>query len=93
MKKLVERDLECLENLYFGNYFSDKNLNKRIKALAQYIPQMQNILVKHGNNSYYLFNLCEEVNRDTTGYYVWKFTENLKILISKNYNFIVVNKR
>lgn len=65
-EKLLEYELECLENLYYGEYSRDENLNKRIKALAQYIPEVQKIFVTQNSGNYYLLNLCDEVRRDTT---------------------------
>lgn len=65
-EKLLEYDLECLENLYYGNYSKDNNLNKRIKALSLYVPEVQKIFVTQNSSNYYLINLCEEVRRDTT---------------------------
>lgn len=65
-EKIVEHDLECLENLYSGNWSNSKNLNKRIKALSQCILEIQKIFVTQGSGNYYLLSLCEEVKRDTT---------------------------
>lgn len=55
--RLIEYDLEYLEELYSGNKSASLPLEERINTLAAYIPEIQKYFVKKSHNKYYLVDL------------------------------------
>ncbi|MBC7847758.1 MAG: hypothetical protein H7Y10_14860 [Flavobacterium sp.] len=55
--RLMEYDLEYLEELYLGNKSAALGLEERIKTLTAYIPEIQKYFVKKSHNKYYLLDL------------------------------------
>lgn len=55
--RLIEYDLEYLEELYLVNRFNSLSLDERINNLAAYIPEIQKYFVKNSHSSYYLTEL------------------------------------
>lgn len=52
--RLMEYDLEYLEELYLGNKATALGLEERINTLTAYIPEIQKYFVKKSHNKYYL---------------------------------------
>ena len=52
--RLMEYDLEYLEELYSGNKSAALGLEERISTLTAYIPEIQKYFVKKSHNKYYL---------------------------------------
>jgi hypothetical protein len=55
--RLMEYDLEYLEELYSGNKPAALGLEERINTLTAYIPEIQKYFVKKSHNKYYLVDL------------------------------------
>ncbi|MDA6070671.1 hypothetical protein NJT12_13665 [Flavobacterium sp. AC] len=55
--RLIEYDLEYLEELYRGNKFTSLSLDERISNLIKYIPDIQKYFVKNSRSKYYLIDL------------------------------------
>lgn len=55
--RLIEYDLECLEELYTGNTFNTLSLNERIRNLTTCIPEIQKYFVQNSRNRYFLTDL------------------------------------
>lgn len=55
--RLMEYDLEYLEELYLGNKSAALSLEERINTLTAYIPEIQKYFVKKSHNKYYLVDL------------------------------------
>jgi hypothetical protein len=55
--RLMEYDLEYLEELYSGNKPAALGLEERISTLTAYIPEIQKYFVKKSHNKYYLVDL------------------------------------
>lgn len=55
--RLIEFDLEYLEELYTGKKSDCLNIDERITNLIEYIPAIQKYFVKKSRNSYYLIDL------------------------------------
>jgi hypothetical protein len=55
--RLMEYDLEYLEELYLGNKSAALGLEERINTLTAYIPEIQKYFVKKSHNKYYLTDL------------------------------------
>ena len=55
--RLMEYDLEYLQELYSGNKPAALGLEERINTLAAYIPELQKYFVKKSHNKYYLTDL------------------------------------
>lgn len=55
--RLIEYDLEYLEELYLVNTFNSLSLAERINNLTAYIPEIQKYFVKNSHSSYYLTEL------------------------------------
>lgn len=52
--RLMEYDLEYLEELYLGNKSAALGLEERISTLTAYIPELQKYFVKKSHNKYFL---------------------------------------
>ena len=55
--RLIEYDIECLEELYSGNKSALLNLDEKINNLMEYIPAIQKYFVRSSRNKYYLTDL------------------------------------
>lgn len=55
--RLIEYDLEYLEELYLGNSFKSLCLEERINNLTNYIPEIQKYFVKNSPGKYFLTDL------------------------------------
>lgn len=55
--KLIEYDLEYLEELYSGNRSALLTLDERINNLFEYIPDIQKYFVRNSHSKYYLIDL------------------------------------
>jgi hypothetical protein len=55
--RLMEYDLEYLEELYLGSKSAALGLEERINTLTAYIPEIQKYFVKKSPNKYYLVDL------------------------------------
>jgi len=64
--RLIEYDLQCLEELYAGNKSSCNDLNERITNLIQYIPAIQKYFVKTSKGGYYLIDLFEQAKESSS---------------------------
>ncbi|KAF2342268.1 hypothetical protein [Flavobacterium tistrianum] len=58
--RLIEYDLQWLEELYIGNRSDSADLNERINNLIRYIPVIQKYFVKTAKGGYYLIDLFEQ---------------------------------
>lgn len=58
--RLIEYDLQWLEELYIGNRSDSADLNERINDLIRYIPVIQKYFVKTAKGGYYLIDLFEQ---------------------------------
>ena len=55
--RLIEYDLEYLEELYSGNKSASLSLDGKINNLIEYIPAIQKYFVRNSSNKYYLTDL------------------------------------
>ncbi|WP_338648492.1 hypothetical protein V5J73_06875 [Flavobacterium sp. KS-LB2] len=55
--RLIEYDLEYLEELYSGNRSALLTLDERINNLIEYIPDIQKYFVRNSHSKYYLIDL------------------------------------
>lgn len=55
--RLIEYDLEYLEELYSGNKSTLLSLDERINNLIEYIPDIQKYFVRNSHSKYYLIDL------------------------------------
>ena len=91
--RLIEYDLEYLEELYCGNKWDSLNLDERINNLAEYIPAIQKYFVKNSPNKYYLVDLFEkakEATQDDDAIYKSEMYQAVGIAEQGLYNFIEV---
>lgn len=63
--RLIEYDVEYLEELYAGNTFHSLPLAERINRLTGYIPEIQKYFVKNGHRKYYLTDLFAKAKEAT----------------------------
>ena len=63
--RLIEYDLEYLEELYSGNNLNSLGLDERINNLIEYIPEIQKYFVKNSHSKYYLTELFEKAKEAT----------------------------
>lgn len=62
-EKLIEYDLEYLEELFTGNRIYDIDLNKRINKLLIYIPELKQYFVKKNQHEYFVTELFDEAKK------------------------------
>ncbi|MBD3903016.1 hypothetical protein NAL32_08450 [Chryseobacterium sp. Ch-15] len=62
-EKLIEYDLEYLEELFTGNRTFDIDLNKRINKLLIYIPELKQFFVKKNQHEYFVTELFDEAKK------------------------------
>lgn len=94
--RLIEYDLEYLEELYAGSKSASLSLSERITNLIQYIPDIQKYFVKSKKNGYYLADLflqakeaCSNddvIYRDEMYQAVGKAEQGLLNLIENRFN-------
>ena len=65
--RLIEYDLEYLEELYTGNNLNSMGLNDRINNMTDYIPEIQKCFVKISSNRFYLTDLFAKAKEATAG--------------------------
>lgn len=58
--RLIEYNLQCLEELYLGNKSSSTVVDERINKLIKYIPAVQKYFVKTSKGGYYLTDLFKQ---------------------------------
>ncbi|PJJ10695.1 hypothetical protein CLU83_4151 [Flavobacterium sp. 1] len=63
--RLIEYDLEYLEELYSGNKSALLSLDERINNLIEYIPEIQKYFVRNSHNKYYLTDLFAKAKEAT----------------------------
>jgi hypothetical protein len=71
--RLIEYDLEYIEELYLGNKSALQSLDERINNLIEYIPDIQKYFVRNSHSKYYLTDLFTKakeasINDDETIY-------------------------
>jgi hypothetical protein len=62
-EKLIEYDLEYLEELFTGNRTFDIDLNKRINKLLIYIPELKQYFVKKNQHEYFITEIFDETKK------------------------------
>jgi len=55
--RLIEHDMDYLEELYTGSRLASLPLNERISLLARHVPQIQQSFVRKSSTKYYLTEL------------------------------------
>jgi len=65
--RLLDYELQHLEELYCGRADASSSLEERITKLTDYIPAIQKYFVKGKSNAYYLTELFEKVQRTANG--------------------------
>lgn len=55
--RMIEYDLEYLEELYSGKKSASPSLDERINNLIEYIPEIQKYFVRNSHSKYYLTDL------------------------------------
>ena len=63
--RLIEYDLEYLEELYCGNKSDLQSLDDRINNLIAYMPEIQKYFVRNNHNKYYLTDLFVKAKEAT----------------------------
>ena len=94
--RVIEYDLEYLEELYSGNKSAALGLEERINTLTAYIPELQKYFVKKSHNKYYLTDLFakakeaaaeeEEINKNEMQQALEITEQGLYHLIEKRLN-------
>ncbi|AYN00235.1 hypothetical protein [Chryseobacterium sp. 3008163] len=92
-EKLIEYDLEYLEELFTGNRTFNIDLNKRINKLLIYIPELKLHFVKKNQHEYFITEIFEEtknlIEEDDIIYNSEMF-DSLRIISDSLYTFITV---
>lgn len=65
--RLLDYELQHLEELYCGRADASSSLDERITRLTDYVPAIQKYFVKGKSNGYYLTELFEKVKMATSG--------------------------
>lgn len=92
-EKLIEYDLEYLEELFIGNRTFDINLNKRINKLLIYIPELKQYFVKKNQHEYFITEIFEETKKSIEEddlFYNSEMFDSLRIISDSLYTFISV---
>lgn len=63
--RLIEYDIDYLEELYAGYKSDNLSLNERITKLISYIPEIQKYFVRDGHGKYYLTQFFERAKEAT----------------------------
>jgi hypothetical protein len=80
--RLMEYDLEYLEELYSGNTLKSLSLEERINNLIDYIPEIQKYFVKNSPEKYFLMDLftkAKEAAADDVSVYENEMFEAVRI--------------
>ncbi|MBS7233933.1 hypothetical protein KHA90_23245 [Flavobacterium psychroterrae] len=89
--RLIEYDLDYLEELYCGNKSSSLSLDQRITNLIEYIPNLQKYFVRNSHNKYYLIDLfvkAKEATADDEAIYKEEMYEAVGIAQQNLYRLI-----
>lgn len=89
--RLIEYDLEYLEELYLVNTFNSLSLAERINNLTAYIPEIQKYFVKNSHSKYYLTDLfvkAKEAAEDDDAIYKNEMYEAVGIAEQSLYRLI-----
>ena len=89
--RLIEYDLEYLEELYSGNNLNSLGLDERINNLIEYIPEIQKYFVKNSHSKYYLTELfvkAKEATADDDAIYKNEMYEAVGIAEENLYQLI-----
>lgn len=89
--RLIEYDLEYLEELYSGNNLNSLGLDERINNLIEYIPEIQKYFVKNSHSKYYLTELfvkAKEATADDDAIYKNEMYEAVGIAEKNIYGLI-----
>jgi hypothetical protein len=89
--RLMEYDLEYLEELYLGNKSAALDLEERINTLTAYIPEIQKYFVKKSHNKYYLtdwFTKAKEAAAEEEAIYKNEMQQALEITEQGLYHLI-----
>ena len=92
-EKLIEYDLEYLEELFTGNRTFDIDLNKRINKLLIYIPELKQYFVKKNQHEYFITEIFDETKKsieDDDLIYNSEMFDSLRIISDSLYTFISV---
>ncbi|KQS89234.1 hypothetical protein [Chryseobacterium sp. Leaf394] len=92
-EKLIEYDLEYLEELFTGNRTFDIDLNKRINKLLIYIPELKQYFVKKNQHEYFITEIFDETKRSIEEddlFYNSEMFDSLRIISDSLYTFISV---
>lgn len=90
-EKLIEYDLEYLEELFTGNRTFDIDLNKRINKLLIYIPELKLYFVKKNQHEYFiteLFSNAKKAIEEDENIYQNEMFDSLRIIADSLYTFI-----
>jgi len=80
--RLIEYDIEYLEELYAGNKSASLSLNERINNLIEYIPEIQKYFVRNSHNKYFLTDLfikAKEATADDDAIYKNEMYESVGV--------------
>ena len=89
--RLIEYDLEYLEELYSGNNHNSLGLDERINNLIEYVPEIQKYFVKNSGSRYYLTDLfvkAKEATADDDAIYQNEMYEAVGIAEENLYQLI-----
>lgn len=92
-EKLIEYDLEYLEELFTGNRTFDIDLNKRINKLLIYIPELKQYFVKKNQHEYFITEIFDETKKSIEEddiIYNSEMFDSLRIISDSLYTFITV---
>lgn len=90
--RLIEYDLEYLEELYSANNCNSLCLEESINKLTEYIPEIQKYFVKSSSTKYYLTDLFAKAKRalaDDDTFYEDEMCEAITIAEQNLYRLIV----
>lgn len=89
--RLIEYDLEYLEELYSGNNFNSLCLDERINNLIGYVSEIQKYFVKNSHSNYFLTDLfvkAKEATADDDMIYKSEMYETVRIAEENLYQLI-----
>ena len=92
-EKLIEYDIEYLEELFTGNRTFDIDLNKRINKLLIYIPELKQFFVKKNQHEYFITEIFDETKKSIEEddiIYNSEMFDSLRIISDSLYTFITV---
>ncbi|MFV8344642.1 hypothetical protein [Flavobacterium sp. ZB4P13] len=89
--RLIEYDLEYLEELYLANTFNSLSLEERINNMIGYLPEIQKYFVRNSHSKYYLTDLfikAKEATDDDDAIYKNEMYEAVGIAEQSLYRLI-----